>query len=349
MYLLKGGGRATFVAAMSDAAAIAMAMREVTNGGLQERTHRIGWKLYPQTLTGKEIMRWILVVKKLAYDEGDAEHKAQALLSQGYIERIEEQVTALRVASGDVKHVERMDKLERLKMSMLPTAEDQSATHHFDPSPKALYVYTDKGFGLSVNSDGDQGSKETRAGPTRFDAKEAAKAGVTLLSIGDSENDSVVASRRREEMSYLKHGPTPFQRARHLKFEREDIEVPAYVPIFTHQDGRVYRVKENEIDAQRKEQLHMERQLKHYHSQPQYKFLGDRSNERRVMTVQDYVFHPSRESSEIHPGFLSYVKIPKANQAASTRVLAFVMKEESYNSRQHQLLEKETSGKAKED
>jgi len=329
---------------MSDAAAIAMAMREVTNGGLQERTHRIGWKLFPETLTGKEIMRWILVVKKLAYDEVDAEHKAQALLSQGYIERIEEQVTALRAASGDEKHVERMDKLERLKMAMLPTAQDQSVAHHFDPSPKALYIYTDKGFGLSVNM---FGSKEARAGPTRFDAKEAAKAGVTLLSIDDGENDSVVASRRRQEMSYLNHGPTPLQRARHLKFEREDIEVPSYVPIFTHQDGRVYRVKESEIVAQRKEQRHMERQLKHYHSQPQYQFLKDRSKERRVTTVQDYVFHPSKESSEIHPGFMSYVKIPKANQAASTRVVAFVMKEESYNSRQHQLLEKETSGEPK--
>ena len=65
--------------------------------------------------------------------------------------------------------------------------------------------------------------------------------GIQLLNVRDTAEHAHVVEKRRNEVSHLRHGPTPLQRARKLGIDESDVIVPNFEPIFAIDDGQIYR------------------------------------------------------------------------------------------------------------
>ena len=92
---------------MSDTMIIARAMgAPKERGGLVPSSHRIREagrvlrKTYKDTVSGDEILRWLINVKKVASSRVDALEICQSLLSQNFIRRVEDQAKKMKMKAS---------------------------------------------------------------------------------------------------------------------------------------------------------------------------------------------------------------------------------------------------------
>lgn len=295
---------------------IARSLRDAEeNGGLVEKIHKVRTagsifsKTYENTISGEEILDWLLKRKKLAINEIDALEIAQGLLSQNYIKRVEDQAKYLKAKAS--------------------TRSVSTAAVHFEKGKNCLYIYTNKIKSTNgKHGKGRQRRSKRKGRVKRFSImgarealvkdrekhKEAAKyMGIKLFNVEDTLDHAHVTENRRAQVRHLKHGPTPIQRGKKLGVDKEDILVPTFEPLFSTHDGQVYRIDPKDKNNARHHHLHLSPRFFNLHE-------GHEKNH--------YIFHHSVNSSKDRIKFLHSIAIPKANLAAK-EVLSFVMKKES--------------------
>lgn len=301
---------------MTDTLAIARSMRNsAENGGLEEKVHKVRnngsvfTKAYRDTITGDEIIHWLVNIKKLAVNEIDAAEIAQSLLSQKFIQRVEDQAKNLRAKAS--------------------TRSVNTADAHFEKGTNRLYLYTKKVKGFKNNGNRRQrrggrrkgkvkrfsmmGAREALVKDRERHMEEADNMGIKLFKVEDTLDHAHVTENRRAEVRHLKHGPTPLQRGRKLGINKEDILVPTYEPLFSAEDGQVYRLDPKDENNLKHHRLRLSPRFLHFHEKHE---------------KNHYIFHHSVNSSKDHIDQLRSVAIPKANLAGQ-EVLCFVMKNET--------------------
>eukprot|EP00943_MAST-04B_sp_MAST-4B-sp1_P003843 g3843.t1 len=302
---------------MSDATlTIARSLRETEeNGGLVEKIHKVRTagsifsKAYKNTISGEEILDWLLKRKKLAVNEIDALEIAQGLLSENYIKRVEDQAKHLKAKAS--------------------TRSVSTAAVHFEKGKNCLYTYTNKVKGSNAKG----GRRRQRGGKRKGKVKrfsimgarealvkdrekhrEAAEnMGIKLFTVEDTLDHAHVTESRRAQVRHLKYGPTPIQRGAKLGIDKADILVPTFEPLFAAHDGQVYRIDPEDKNNARHHHLHFSPRFFNLHKHHE---------------KNHYIFHHSVNSSKDNIKFLRSIAIPKANLAAK-EVLSFVMKKES--------------------
>ena len=104
--------------------------RAKERGGLVPSSHRIREagrvlrKTYKDTVSGDEILRWLINVKKVASSRVDALEICQSLLSQNFIRRVEDQAKKMKMKAS-VRSV-------------------NIVAEHFEAGKDCLYTYTSK-------------------------------------------------------------------------------------------------------------------------------------------------------------------------------------------------------------
>ena len=301
---------------MSDLLIIARAMgAPKERGGLAPSSHRIREegrifrKMYKDTVSGDELLSWLINVKKVAFSRVDALEICQSLLSQNFIRRVEDQAKKMKMKAS-VRSV-------------------NTVAEHFEPGQKCLYAYTSKIKGNKrrgrrrkgrVQRFSIMGAREALVKDREKHKLEAEKMGIQLFNVRDTAEHAHVVEMRRNEVSHLRHGPTPLQRARKLGFEESDVIVPTFEPIFANYDGQIYR-----YDSQ-----HKEKHSHHFRLSPRLG-LNHKGKEKPY-----FVFHHSTQSGKERENFLQSVTVPKANLAGQ-EVVCFVMKKETEEHLRHNI------------
>ena len=301
---------------MSDLLIIARAMgAPKERGGLVPSSHRIREagrvlrKTYKDTVSGDEILRWLINVKKVASSRVDALEICQSLLSQNFIRRVEDQAKKMKMKAS-IRSV-------------------NIVAEHFEAGKDCLYTYTSKTNSGKrrgrrrrgrVQRFSIMGAREALANDREKHRLEAEKMGIQLLNVRDTAEHAHVVEKRRNEVSHLRHGPTPLQRARKLGIDESDVIVPNFEPIFAIDDGQIYR-HESQHNEKHDHQFRLSPRLGLNHKKKEKPY---------------FVFHHSAQSGKERGKFLQSVTVPKANLAGQ-EVVCFVMKKETEEHLMHNI------------
>ena len=287
-------------------------------GGLTPSSHRIReegrlfGKVYKDSVSGDEIINWLINVKKVATNRVDALEISQSLLSQNFIRRVEEQAKKLKLKAS--------------------ARSVNTVSEHFEPEKKCLYVYTKKIYGSQrgkrrgrrrkgrVQRFSIMGAREALVNDREKHRLEAEKMGIQLFSVRDTAEHAHIVEMRRNEVNHLRYGPTPLQRARKLGLDEGDVIVPTFEPIFAVGDGQIYR-DDSQHKVKRDHQFRLSPRLLSNHTKKE---------------KPHFVFHHSAQSGKEMEKYLQSVTVPKANLAGQ-EVVCFVMKKETEEHLRHNI------------
>jgi hypothetical protein len=328
---------------------VGLALRDTKRNGLAPSDHRIFFTVYKDTISGAEIVEWLINVGKVATNAIDAEHLAQSLLSEQYIVRIDEQKQ-----TKPRKKVRTPGKIVPIKANTSDSIGTVNSTlanfmEAFENTKKALYRHTRKGLVKRKGKPQTFSEAEARSSYVKtreMQSMAAQKMGINLVHINDTQSKAEEKDKQRKDLGRLKRGPTPLQVAHRMGYPLEQVEIQPYMQVFSTEDGAVNKLDRKSFRKLQHNELMKEHDMVNKGRRVQHKLphkvlthlnKKKKSSDNHALAVQQFVFLPSRESCEKNPELLLSITIPKANVAAASQVISYVMKGETNEHRNHLL------------